>query len=512
DARTFAYPFGAFDQTAKDIVRSCGYGNARTGGGLSPSGPLFAEPMPPRDFFATRAYVPSGAASLSSLQTLVSNAAGGGGWAQIVLGKVCSQALDPASYPTCAKGSYIELATLQAFVTWVLKAGQAGGAPAGTTFASVKSAVIAADATAPASTITCEGTTCGSAPYVGHANVALAATDAGSGVSTIRYTTDGTAPTTSSLEYAAPFKVTSTTTIAFRAYDVSGNAEPVRSQNITIDPAPTSDTTAPTTSMSCDGTACGSAAYPSRVSVSLSATDAGGAGVDETYYTLDGSTPTTASTRYGGPFLVTRSSVVTFFSTDRAGNAEQPRSTTVYVNGAPTHVAMTWDDGTISQYELGFKRAFEPHGVHTTFYVNSGTLGRDARYMTWADAAAVEASGSEIGGHTYDHVIVKGLDATSMNHQICDDRAELLAHGLHPTGFAYPEGAFDAAAASAVEGCGYATARTAGSITLGGPIYAETLPPKNAYAIRAWSTPSGPAMTLTDLQALVWNASSRGGG
>ncbi|HSL11184.1 MAG TPA: polysaccharide deacetylase family protein, partial [Actinomycetota bacterium] len=47
DARTFAYPFGAFDQTAKDIVRSCGYGNARTGGGLSPSGPLFAEPMPP---------------------------------------------------------------------------------------------------------------------------------------------------------------------------------------------------------------------------------------------------------------------------------------------------------------------------------------------------------------------------------------------------------------------------------------------------------------------------------
>ena len=96
------------------------------------------------------------------------------------------------------------------------------------------------------------------------------------------------------------------------------------------------------------------------VSVSLSATDIDGSGVDETYYTLDGTTPTTGSTPYVGPFVVDRSSVVRFFSTDRTGNAELPRSATVYVNGAPTHVALTWDDGTISQYELAFELALCP--------------------------------------------------------------------------------------------------------------------------------------------------------
>ena len=324
--------------------------------------------------------------------------------------------------------------------------------------------------------------------------MALAATDTGSGVSVIRYTTDGTTPTTSSPPYTGPFKLTATTTVAFRAWDVVGNAEPVRTQSIAIDPAPPLDSTPPVTTISCGGVACTSGPYALGVSVSLSATDTGGSGVDETYYTLDGTTPTTGSTPYGGPFVVDRSTVVRFFSTDRTGNAEQPRSATVYVNGAPTHVALTWDDGTISQYELAFERALLPHGVDGTYYVNSGTLGTGDHYMTWADVGAIEASGSEIGGHTVDHVIVKGLDAASAFHQICDDRTALADHGLHPTSFAYPEGAFDSASESVARSCGYANARSAGSITLGGPIYAETIPPKDDYAIRAWSTPSGPEM------------------
>jgi peptidoglycan/xylan/chitin deacetylase (PgdA/CDA1 family) len=513
DARTFAYPYGAFDQAAKDVVRSCGYGNARTSGSLSPSGPVFAETIPPRDYFATRAYAPSGAVALSALQTLVTNAStAGGGWTQIVLTKVCSQALQPAAYPTCAKGTYIELETLRAFVTWVRNAGGAGGAPAGTAFADVKDVVDASDRITPTSTIACEGQACGTGPYVGYAEVALAATDTGSGLSVIRYTTDGTTPTASSPAYTGPFKLRATATVAFRAWDVVGNVEPVRTQGITIDPVPASDSTPPVTAISCDGAPCASEPYALRVSVSLSATDTGGSGLDETYYTLDGTIPTTGSTLYAGPFVVDRSSVVRFFSTDRTGNAEQPGSTTVSVNGSPTHVAFTWDDGTISQYELAFERALLPHGVDATYYVNSGTLGTADRYMTWADVQAIEASGSEIGGHTVDHVIVKGLDAAAMNHQICDDRASLVDHGLHPTSFAYPEGAFDAASESVAEGCGYENARSAGSITLGGPIYAETIPPKDDFSLRAWSTPSGPQMSLADLQTLVWNASSHGGG
>jgi peptidoglycan/xylan/chitin deacetylase (PgdA/CDA1 family) len=512
DPTTFAYPFGASDQTAKDIVRSCGYGNARSGGGLSPAAAPYAETTPPKDFFATRAYVPSGQTSLANLQALVTNAAAnGGGWDQIVVGKVCSKTLDAANYGTCATGAYVELETLSAFLDWVRNAGQAGGAPAGTTFATVASVIRSADTVAPTTTITCDGAPCTTSAYISYTRIALAATDTGSGVSAIRYTTDGTVPNGGSPLYTTPFKVTQTSTVSFRAYDRAGNAGSTRTQAITIDAPPPADTTAPSTQIACDASACGSSPYSLRVSITLTATDTGGSGVDAIYYTTDGTPPTTASTAYAGAFQLTRSAVVRFFSVDRAGNAEQPRSQTVYVNGARTYVAFTWDDGRISQYDVAFKHAFDPQGVHATFYLNSGSIGT-APSMTWADAAAIEAAGSEIGGHTVDHVIVKGLDQTEMTHQICDDRSALQAHGLNPSGFAFPEGAFDAASEATAKNCGYTYARTAGSITLSGPIYAETIPPKDPYAIRAWSTPSARGISLSDLQSLVWNASSHGGG
>lgn len=47
DAVSFAYPEGAYDQTAKDIVRDCGYSSGRAAGGVSASGPVYAETVPP---------------------------------------------------------------------------------------------------------------------------------------------------------------------------------------------------------------------------------------------------------------------------------------------------------------------------------------------------------------------------------------------------------------------------------------------------------------------------------
>jgi hypothetical protein len=52
-----------------------------------------------------------------------------------------------------------------------------------------------------------------------------------------------------------------------------------------------SDTTAPVSSIACNGSACASTAYTAPVDVSLSATDAG-SGVDVIRYTVDGSDPT----------------------------------------------------------------------------------------------------------------------------------------------------------------------------------------------------------------------------
>ena len=71
--------------------------------------------------------------------------------------------------------------------------------------------------------------------------VTLAATDARAGVQQIRYTLDGTIPTADSgIAYAAPFDVTASTTVRFRAFDRVGNQEPVGEREVTI--APPEDT------------------------------------------------------------------------------------------------------------------------------------------------------------------------------------------------------------------------------------------------------------------------------
>jgi len=66
-------------------------------------------------------------------------------------------------------------------------------------------------------------------------SVGLAATYTQSGVAVIRYTTDGSDPTTSSATYSAPFTVSATTRVKYRAWDNAGNVEATKSQLIRID-------------------------------------------------------------------------------------------------------------------------------------------------------------------------------------------------------------------------------------------------------------------------------------
>ena len=93
---TFAYPSGASNAAIQAEVQSCGYGNARTAGSLSPTGSTYAETLPPRSWLALRAYAPSGQVTLANLESLVTGAAAKGGWVPIVIGKVCSSTLDPS--------------------------------------------------------------------------------------------------------------------------------------------------------------------------------------------------------------------------------------------------------------------------------------------------------------------------------------------------------------------------------------------------------------------------------
>jgi len=95
--------------------------------------------------------------------------------------------------------------------------------------------------------------------------------------------------------------------------------------NVTFEPPP--DTQAPVTTIFCNGFVC-AGEYVDSVEVSLAAID-DLSGVAGTWYTLDGSPPTTLSTPYTGPFMLEADTTVRFFSMDMAGNIEEAQSVAI---------------------------------------------------------------------------------------------------------------------------------------------------------------------------------------
>jgi hypothetical protein len=103
------------------------------------------------------------------------------------------------------------------------------------------------------------------------------------------------------------------------------------------------------------------------VTVALSPSD-GGAGVAATYYTTDGSTPTTSSSQ-GTSVDLTSNGVYTikYFSVDRVGNAEA-------VKTAGTQIRVDLTDPSAPALTLSESSAFA-HVAGTTIYVKSGQTG-----------------------------------------------------------------------------------------------------------------------------------------
>ncbi len=202
----------------------------------------------------------------------------------------------------------------------------------------LKSQALQIDTTPPATTALCGGAAC-SGWYNTSVRVTLSATDnsGGSGIAATYYTTNGSTPTTSSTKYTGPFTVSQTTTVKFFSVDNAGNSEAVKSQLIQI------DTAAPTTTITCNSAACSTGWYKSApVTVGLPATDnSGGSGVAATYYTTNGSTPTKSSTKYTGPFTVSQTTTVKYFSVDNAGNSEAVKSQVIQIDAAAPTVSIT---------------------------------------------------------------------------------------------------------------------------------------------------------------------------
>ncbi|MEV5320361.1 family 16 glycoside hydrolase [Streptomyces sp. NPDC052687] len=184
------------------------------------------------------------------------------------------------------------------------------------------------DTTPPETSATVSGERDAGGAYVDMATVTVTASDTGSGVNTIEYALGASGAWQ---PYTAPVMVhqAGAHTVRYRATDKAGNVAAEKSVEFTVVTAPPQDTTPPVTGATVEGTQNSDGAYVTRVTVTVTATDAGGSGVDRIEYSLDGG-PYLA---YTAPLIVDRAGAhtVAYRATDKAGNTSPARTVTFTV-------------------------------------------------------------------------------------------------------------------------------------------------------------------------------------
>ena len=133
---------------------------------------------------------------------------------------------------------------------------------------------------------------------------------------TIRYTTDGNTPMSSSTVYSGPIKVSKTTTI--KAYATSSGMTDSAVATATYTIGTTQQVATPTFSPA-GGT------YSTAQSVTISCATSGAT----IRYTTDGSTPTSSSTVYSGPITVSKTTTIKAYAT-ASGMTDSAVATATY--------------------------------------------------------------------------------------------------------------------------------------------------------------------------------------
>ncbi|MGB2709917.1 MAG: Ig-like domain-containing protein [Conexibacter sp.] len=472
DPKNFAYPNGAWNASIKTIVSGCGYLTGRTTGGTDYGDPccVFAETIPPKTALTLRAIQPTYTTDLAVWQDIVNQARlFGGGWVNLVVHGICND-------PCTGHGTYdTPVSRFDAFLDWM------AAQPDVSVRTTAQVMAIPGDTGPPAVSVSApaEG-----ASVTGTVTLTADASD-DKGVDRVEFLVDGalvgtdtTAPY--SADWASGTAAGNSAAITARATDKAGNVTISAVRTVTVvhpdAVAPTVALTAPADGATVENT------------VMLSADASDDVGVDHVDFLVGGSvvgSDTTAPYSFDwDSSSAGASATITARAYDAAGNGTTSAARTVTVlHAAPTVVTLGFDDGLASQY--AHAGLLDARGIDATYFINSGAIGSgDA--MTWAQLGELAAAGHEIGGHTLTHARLTTVSAAEQQHQVCDDRQALIQHGFDVRNFAYPFGAWDANVKTVVAGCGYSTARTTGGTDWpGGPVFAETVPPKNALTLRA---------------------------
>lgn len=197
-------------------------------------------------------------------------------------------------------------------------------------------------------------------------------------------------------------------------------------------------------------------------------------------------------------------------------------------SGAPpparTVVTFTWGGGLADQ--MGALPIFRHYGMHATFYVPSGLVCLPATdpgcarlpYLTLGEVHQIAADGNEIGGLSVQHIPLTGIPAAEAQREICDDRANLTRWGFRVTDFAYPFALVNRPLQVLARKCGYNSGLGTGQLRGAGLCsdcaWAETIPPRNPYLLRAPIEVAsvGTTWSPATFEKIVTGAQAHGGG
>jgi hypothetical protein len=209
---------------------------------------------------------------------------------------------------------------------------------------------------------------------------------------TIRYDLGGDASDASPI-YSRPLRIEKSAALSFFAVDPAGNRSALARESYVVDSVP------PVTVARPPG-----GNYAGRIRVKLEADKEG----SQVYYTLDGSEPTPASTRYQGAVAIDKPATLAFFAVDRLGNREAvkrqaysldqtPPKTEADPRGgnfdAPVKVALKSEPGAVVRYTLDGR---EP-GNDSPQYRDPIPLSRETtlKFFAVGETGAREAVRSE---------------------------------------------------------------------------------------------------------------------
>ena len=99
--------------------------------------------------------------------------------------------------------------------------------------------------------------------------------------------------------------------------------------------------------------------------------------------------------------------------------------------------------------------------MRATIFLISDFVGAYDNYLTWPQAAEMQANGIDMASHTMSHMKLTALSDDELDHQLAGAKTNIEAH-LHNKviSLAYPGGVYDQRVMEAAEKAGYQAAFT----------------------------------------------------